>query len=162
MFQTWIAFAGRWPINSTFFASVDDHKRTSGVCSGDVFARDIRCRRLIVMLLPFWRSAEIRAAAFLRERGYRIVASGFRVREGEVDLIAWDGTVLVFIEVKSRQSSDPPEDAVGFRKRQRVLKAANAYISRHRLSEAAYRFDIVSVNEIPGRDPDYQLLRDAF
>ncbi len=114
------------------------------------------------MFLPFWRSAEIRAAEYLRKQGYRLVASGFRVREGEVDLIAWDSDVLVFVEVKSRKSADPPEAAVGTRKRRRVMKAAQAYLSRHKLSEVRYRFDIVTVNEMPGQPATYHLFRDAF
>jgi putative endonuclease len=112
--------------------------------------------------IPFWRGAEIRAAKYLRSQGYLIVASGFRVREGEVDLIAWDGEILVFIEVKSRKGPAPPEAAVGFTKQQRVIRAARAYIARHRLHETTYRFDIVAVNEPPGEVPTYRLLRDAF
>src|SRR5262249_22702166 len=114
------------------------------------------------MFLPFWRAAEISAAGYLRKQGYRVVASGFRVREGEVDLVAWDGDVLVFIEVKSRRSTDPPESAVGLRKRRRILSAARAYIARYKLTGAAYRFDIVTVNEVSGQKPIYHLSRDAF
>ena len=51
----------------------------------------------------FWRRAEMRAATFLRSEGFKVVASGFRTKEGEVDLIAWDGDILVFVEVKSRR-----------------------------------------------------------
>jgi putative endonuclease len=114
------------------------------------------------MFLPFWRGAEIRAARFLRAHGYRLVASGYRVREGEVDLIAWDGNILVFIEVKSRQNAEPPESAVGMRKRARIVKAAHAYLSRHRLNEVPYRFDIVTVNRVAGKATACKLLRDAF
>jgi putative endonuclease len=113
-------------------------------------------------LLPFWRSAEIRAARYLRSQGYRIVATNFRVKEGEIDLVAWDGDVLVFIEVKSRTSLDAPESAVGFRKRTRVIRAAQAYTARYHLQRASYRFDIVTVNETPTRKPEYRLIRDAF
>ena len=112
--------------------------------------------------LRFWRRAEIKAAAYLRSIGYRVVASGYRVKEGEVDLIAWDNDVLVFVEVKSRKNSDAPEAAVGFTKQRRVIRAAQAYIAHHKLHETTYRFDIVAVNETAGQQPSYRLLRDAF
>ena len=113
-------------------------------------------------LLPFGRRSEIEGAAFLRSMGFRIVASGYRIPEGEVDLIAWDGDVLVFIEVKSRHSDAPPEDAVGFRKQQRVIRAAHSYIARYRHHDRSYRFDILAVTALPGRAPIFRLLRDAF
>src|SRR5262245_3525731 len=107
-------------------------------------------------LLPFWRRAEIRAARYLRSQGYRIVATNFRVNEGEIDLVAWDGDILVFVEVKSRTSTDAPEAAVGFRKRARIIRAAHAYIARYHLQRAAYRFDIVAVNETPTQKTEYR------
>src|SRR5262245_21189336 len=113
-------------------------------------------------LLPFWRRSEIRAARYLRSQGYRIVATNFRIKEGEIDLVAWDGDILVFVEVKSRTSSDAPEAAVGLKKRARVIRAAQAYIARFNLQRAPYRFDIVTVNETPTRKPEYRLIRDAF
>lgn len=113
-------------------------------------------------LLPFWRTSEIKAASFLRAQGYKIVASGFRVKEGEVDLIGWDQNILVFVEVKARKGTEPPEAAVGHTKQQRIIRAARAYISRYRLHDAMCRFDIVTVNELPDCKPQYRLIRDAF
>lgn len=101
-------------------------------------------------------------AAYLRSLGFKVVASGFRTRAGEIDLIAWDGDCLVFVEVKSRHSDAPPEDAVGFRKQQRIIKAAHAYITRYKLHDRTYRFDILAVNVVQGRAPEFRLLRDAF
>ena len=114
------------------------------------------------MWLPFWRRAEIDAARYVRSLGYRVVASGYRVKEGEVDLIAWDGEVLVFIEVKSRVGSDAPEAAVGLTKQRRVIRAARSYMSRYKIHDKTYRFDIVTVNQIDGRKPVYKLLPDAY
>ena len=114
------------------------------------------------MFLRFWRKAEINASDYLRRQGYRVVASGFRVREGEVDIIAWDGDVLVFVEVKSRKTEDAPESAVGMRKRRRVVKAAKIYMSRYKLNDVCYRFDIIAVNEVSGRKTAFRLFRDAF
>jgi putative endonuclease len=94
--------------------------------------------------------------------GYRVVGSGYRTRAGEIDLIAWDGRILVFVEVKSLQSGMPPEDAVGPRKQRRVMLAAESYISRYRLQGTPYRFDILAVSVSPGAKPVFRLLRDAF
>ena len=98
----------------------------------------------------------------LRSLGYRIVTSGYRTKLGEVDVIAWDGLILVFIEVKSRQNSEPPEDSVGHRKRQRIIRAAHHYISRHRLYDSSYRFDIVAVTVLPECKPQFRVLQDVF
>jgi Holliday junction resolvase-like predicted endonuclease len=76
--------------------------------------------------------------------------------------VAWEGDVLVFVEVKSLRSGAPPEDAVGFRKQQRIIRAARSYMSSYRLHHASYRFDILSVNVRIGCEPEFRLLRDAF
>jgi putative endonuclease len=113
-------------------------------------------------LVPFGRRSEIDGAGYLRTLGFRIVASGYRTRDGEVDLVAWDGDQLVFVEVKSRRSEAPPEDAVGFRKQQRVIHAAHSYMTRYRHRDCNYRFDILAVTVLPNRKPEFRLLRDAF
>ena len=113
-------------------------------------------------LIPFGRRSEIQGAAYLRTLGFRLIASQYRTRQGEVDLIAWDGDTLVFVEVKSLHSSAPPEDAVGFRKQQRVIRAARAYIAKHRLSEKSYRYDVLAITVLPRSEPRFKLLRDAF
>jgi putative endonuclease len=117
---------------------------------------------LLRRFLTFGRRSEILGIDYLRSLGYRVVTSGYRTRDGEVDVIAWDGEVLVFVEVKSLRSSAPPEDSVGYRKQKRVVRAAEAYIARHRLQDAACRFDILAVTAHPGSKPEFRLLRDAF
>src|SRR5215467_550182 len=98
---------------------------------------------LIHRLLTFGRCSEILALDHLRSRGYRIVTSSYRMKTGEVDIIAWDGDTLVFVEVKARKNTDPPEDSVGPQKQQRIIRAAQAYISRYRLQDKPYRFDVL-------------------
>src|SRR5215510_3575902 len=111
-------------------------------------------------ILSFGRRSEILAIDYLRTLGYRIVTSAYRANGGEVDVIAWEGNILVFVEVKARQNAEPPEDAVGFEKRLRVVRAAHDYISKHRLHEAPYRFDILAVTAVRGSRPEFRLLRD--
>ena len=113
-------------------------------------------------LLTFGRRSEILAIDYLRSQGYRIVCSPYRTKTGEADVVAWDGDTLVFIEVKSRKNTDPPEDSVGIQKQQRIIRAANAYVARYKLHDKPFRFDILAVTSIPGRKPVFRLLRDAF
>ena len=117
-----------------------------------------RWRRFI----PFGRRSEIDGAAYLRSIGFRVIASGYRTLEGEIDLVAWDGEVLVFVEVKALRSDSPPEDAVGWRKQQRIMRAARAYIAQYRLHAVPHRFDILAVTASPGKPPHFRLLRSAF
>jgi putative endonuclease len=113
-------------------------------------------------LITFGRKSEILGIDYLRSHGYRVVASGYRTPVGEIDIIAWDGDVLVFVEVKARRSADRPEDAVGLQKQRRVIRAANDYLMRHKLELKPYRFDILAVTVQKNAQPTYRLLRDAF
>jgi putative endonuclease len=113
-------------------------------------------------VLTFGRQSEIDGAAYLRSIGFRVIGSGYRTREGEIDLIAWDGDVLVFVEVKALHSDLPPEDAVGFRKKKRLHRAAKSYLAHYRLRDVPYRFDILAVTVIAGNKPAFRLLRNAL
>jgi len=113
-------------------------------------------------LLTFGRRSEIQAIDHLRSLGFRVVASPYRVKTGEADIVAWDGDTLVFVEVKARKNADLPEDSVGLRKQQRIIRAAHAYIARYHLHDKPYRFDILAVTSISGSKPEFRLLRDAF
>src|SRR2546428_10361421 len=57
-------------------------------------------------LLTFGRRSEILAIDYIRSLGYRIVTSGYRTKDGEIDVVAWEGATLVFVEVKARRNSD--------------------------------------------------------
>ena len=113
-------------------------------------------------VIPFGRRSEIDGAGYLRSIGFRVIASGYRTREGEVDLIAWDAEVLVFVEVKALRSGAPPEAAVGLKKQRRITRAARSYLAQYRLQSSPYRFDILAVSVLPGQKPDFRLIRDAF
>ena len=108
------------------------------------------------------------AAAFLAQHGVRIVDRNFHNgRAGEVDLIGYDGDVLVFIEVKYRSSSKSgtPEEAVTVSKQRSICKAARFYIaSRHLSVEDPIRFDVVAIQpaEDSGERVAVHWLRNAF
>ena len=107
---------------------------------------------------------EALVAAYLRKRGYRILASQYRCRFGEVDLIAQRGEVLCFVEVKTRTnlSAGLPREAVGPRKRERLAAAARCYLSTFAL-DCPVRFDVAEVyaGGAPG-DARIQYLENAF
>lgn len=88
---------------------------------------------------------ELRAARYVRRRGYRLLTMRYRARDGEIDLIARDGETIVFIEVKARPSGELGAGvaAVTADKRRRLHHAADAYLSSKGLREAPCRFDIL-------------------
>jgi putative endonuclease len=87
------------------------------------------------------------AADYLRRQGMTVVATNLRSRLGELDILARDGGTLVFVEVKARRAgaADPPQAAVGLRKRTRLVRLALGYLAAHRLGERPCRFDVVAV-----------------
>ena len=102
--------------------------------------------------------AEEQAARFLARRGLEIVARNYRTRFGEIDLVARDGAILVFVEVRMRSSAryGGAAASVGFRKRARIEAAARQYLARLG-REPACRFDVVTLE---GAEPAW--LRGAF
>ncbi len=110
------------------------------------------------------RRAEDLAHRFLQGLGYTIVGRNFQSRTGtgEIDLIARDGDMLVFVEVKSRSSEQfgTPDRAVDEDKRSRIVRASWEYIRRSGEEPVAVRFDIVSV--VFGSSPEIFHFPDAF
>jgi putative endonuclease len=91
-------------------------------------------------------SAESRAAAYLLAKGYRIVARRFKTPVGEVDIVARRRDVLVFVEVKARNTLDDAAYAVLPRQQQRIAAAAGAWLAAHpEDAESAIRFDAILV-----------------
>ena len=102
--------------------------------------------------------AEDRACEILKEEGYEIVARNWRCRTGEIDIIARDGQVLAFVEVKARRTEafGGPEMAVDRTKQRRIISAARRFLSTT-ACELPIRFDVVAfVGSI------VRLYRDAF
>lgn len=95
----------------------------------------------------FGELGERRAVRYLRRRGYKIVATRHRTRYGEFDIIAVDRDTVVFIEVKSRRTEAGirPADSIGLVRRQRMTRAATAYLKSHALLECQARFDIIEI-----------------
>ena len=93
------------------------------------------------------RKGERLACRFLLKQGFDILARRYRSRSGELDIIAYEGDTLVFIEVKTRSSAafGEPWEFVDWQKQQILRRAAEDFIADHDLGQYAYRFDIVSV-----------------
>jgi len=102
--------------------------------------------------------SEEKACGFLRDRGYYIISRNWRTRTGEIDIIARDGDIVVFVEVKARASDafGGAEAAVDHAKQQRLIAAAQAFIEQTQC-ELPTRFDVVAVR--PGSVRHYE---DAF
>jgi putative endonuclease len=111
----------------------------------------------------FGRRAEILGCRFLRRQGYLLLASPYRASRGEVDIVAREGDVLVFVEVKARRREAHPEDAVGPRKEKRIIAASREYRYHHpRLAACPYRFDILAVRCPDGGTVEFRHYKDAF
>jgi len=105
---------------------------------------------------------------YLRRHGYIIVARNYKVPglKGEIDLIGFDGEIIAFIEVKTREQDDEaaglPEDAVDNTKRRLISRIARVFLRTIRTAGAVYRFDILAIEPRPGRAPMVRLHKDAF
>lgn len=109
------------------------------------------------------QTGEDLAVGYLENKGYTIVERNYRLRIGEIDIIARDGEFLVFVEVKTRRSSrfGSPFDAVDFRKQQQVSRVALAFMTRHGCGEMAIRFDVIGVH-LEKQSPRIELIKNAF
>ena len=88
------------------------------------------------------------AVQFLQRQGYRIQQQNYRCRGGEVDIIAWDGPTLVFIEVKT--------------KGQTAFGAPQAMVHGQKMQEVNIRFDVVAITLLPGFPPEVTHVPGAF
>jgi putative endonuclease len=84
------------------------------------------------------------AARHLKRQGMRIVLRGYRTEQGEIDLVARDRDILVFVEVKARRQGVPAE-AVTLEKQRRLTNVAFQFMRKYQLLEVRSRFDVVAI-----------------
>ncbi|MCK9582943.1 MAG: YraN family protein [Endomicrobiales bacterium] len=91
--------------------------------------------------------AEKDAVALLKKSGYKILQKNYRVPFGEIDIIAKDKKVVVFVEVKMRSSEGfgLPQEFVDKRKRRKIIAAAISYIKANNIKNTDFRFDVVAL-----------------
>ncbi len=109
------------------------------------------------------RYGEALAVAFLKKKGFRILETNWRFSKAEIDIIAKEKEVLVFVEVKTRSSDffGKPEDFITKRKEQLIADAASIYMKKigH---DWEIRFDIISILLKNQKDYSIEHFEDAF
>lgn len=112
---------------------------------------------------PLGERGENVAAKHLTSLGYRILQRNYNTKVGEVDIVARDGKVLVFVEVKTRTDANPrPEDQVNLEKQHQITKAAQTFLSRFGHPQPPARFDVIAIIWPEGREPIIQHYKNAF
>ncbi len=104
------------------------------------------------------------ASCYLSWKGYKILLKNYECAFGEIDLIAKEKGVLVFIEVKTRSSLDmgSPLESLTFHKRAQIAKCARFYMKRYGIKDLSCRFDVVSIVMSPDKEPQIELIENAF
>ena len=105
------------------------------------------------------RYGEKLAAEYLQKNKYRIVERNFNCKYGEIDLIAWDGNCVIFVEVKARKDDQfgMPREAVNWHKQQTIVKCATYWLYKNKQTGVPVRFDVVEV-----LDGSINHIKDAF
>ncbi len=104
------------------------------------------------------------AVTYLQEQGIDVKIQNYRQKTGEIDIIAYDGNCLVFVEVKTRQNLafGLPFEAVTRKKQAQITRVALDYISRNNVTQQAIRFDVISILMAPGSKPQIEHLKNCF
>jgi putative endonuclease len=105
---------------------------------------------------------------YLRRHGYVFVARNFtpRASKGEIDMVGYDGKTLAFVEVRTRTVLDEmsalPELSVTSGKQHVLARTAQHFLVERRVPECPCRFDVVAIDNSPGKPPVVRLHKDAF
>lgn len=112
----------------------------------------------------FGQAGESAAEEYLRRKGYRIVARNLRSPAGELDLVAEDGRVLVFVEVKARRTDSfgGAIHAVHQRKQKKLIQLAAQYLARHHIKDRLCRFDVVLLQDTDAVASRIEHIQNAF
>ncbi len=114
---------------------------------------------------PLGYLGERAAERFLKRLGYKIVGRQIQLGAGELDIVAVDGRIIVFVEVKTRRGDHygQPSEAVDLHKQRRMTRGALQFLKRHQLLENSCRFDVVAVTWPEGqKQPTIEHIKNAF
>ena len=105
---------------------------------------------------------------YLRRHGYVFVARNYspRTAKGELDLVGYDGATLAFVEVRARTVREEltalPELSITEEKQRVLVRTAKRFLAERHVAECPMRFDVVAIDNEPGRPPVVRLHKDAF
>lgn len=102
------------------------------------------------------------ACEYLKKQGYKILERNYRIRGGEIDLVARDGDYLVFVEVKARYSHEygPPAESITPWKIKALKKTALFYVVKIHWGSRPYRIDVVTIDFADNREnPKIELIK---
>lgn len=104
------------------------------------------------------------AGAYLQKQGYAIIESNYRCRYGEIDIVAKDGPVWCFVEVKTRKSDRFGRgfESITAVKRTHITKTAVFFLNQRGLDDAPARFDVVSIDFFTETEYKIELIKNAF
>ncbi len=111
------------------------------------------------------KTGEALACRYLKRRGYEILERNYKTKIGEIDIVARDGRVLVFVEVKTRKSDHYglPEEAINAKKIRKLTQLGELYIKHKRLYKSEARFDVVGILMDRGNGSNtIKLIKNAF
>lgn len=109
-------------------------------------------------------AGEEEALRYLGRHGFSLIGRNIRCRLGEIDLVARQGEVIVFVEVKGNRGGryGAPEEMVTPYKQRRLTRLAHWYLQRRGWLGRPARFDVVAVDWDPGGEPRVRHIADAF
>lgn len=104
------------------------------------------------------------AAAYLKSKGYTILERNYFFERAEVDIVAYDESSIVFVEVKKRANTafGKPEEFVTEEKIEHIYKAAEAWLYERKMAGAPVRFDVISIVQADKEAPDIRHFENAF
>ena len=91
--------------------------------------------------------AEDNATLYLKKKHYKILERNYTCRTGEIDIIAKNGDIIVFVEVKKRNDDKlgRPEEYVTYSKRKKIISCAQNYIYKNNIEDKKFRFDVIAI-----------------
>lgn len=134
------------------------------VIARDKVPKQSQKERIVDSRKKLGNKGEKRAANFLRKQGYQIIEKNYHSLLGEIDIVAKEGESIVFVEVKTRRSTDfgLPEEALSYDKRRRLSKLALNYLAHRRIEGSNCRFDVVSILMDNNKVKHIELIKNAF
>lgn len=110
------------------------------------------------------REGEEIAAAYLESKGYTILEKNYFFERAEVDIVAYDNSAIVFVEVKMRKDTTfgEPAEFVTEKKKELIYKASEAWLYERKMDGSPIRYDVVAIVKNENEAPDIQHFEHAF